>query len=1175
MKHFTQNLRWLFMSLLLVVGVGSAWGDTITFDFEDERAHRSSGSNSYSSNSYEENGIDIALTYADAVTTGTPLSGSANITGRIAKNTTNSPTIVLGPITNSGNTISSITYKTKGVSTMTMEVSWSSDNSNWTSLQTLSAMPTSSTDESISNLSITASTFYLKFAVSVSSSTSSNRDFQLDNIVITYSSGTSGPVDPNFAWSASTATATIGESFSAPILSNSSDGAVTYSSSDIGVATIDVNGNVTIVAAGTTTITASVAATSNYNAATDSYTLKVTSATAARGDYEKVTSTADLTDGEYLIVYEEGSLALGSISNTSTKYGIGEEIIISDNTITITNEPVAVLTLGTSGTNYTFKSSINNEYLSWTSGNSLTSTSSVSDNSSWTLSFSDGNLIMQSAADNARKLQYNTGNPRFACYTSDQKSIALYKKGNVVPSITFSNPEVQLEYSEGGTYKQEATTKNIGNATVTYSSSNTNVARVANDGTISFVGVGTVIITASVVVDNTTYTSQYKLIITEPNINLFEKVTDASELVEGGKYLLLAESTTLDTYAYNGQNGTNNYASYVSVKRDNDGYEVDNGKYNAKVLTLESAGDGSWFIKDIDANKYLYYTGDGNNLYFGNKADNAKWNISVSPSLTEIENVNTPGKYIRYNNTNSRFSCYGSIMTMVSLYKKAKSTQASEISFDTDYLEIFYGDNYIAPVLQNPQNLTPIVYSSSNPSVVSVDPTSGKITIKTSGGARIFATFYGDTNNKKAMTHYDIIVKKLPNEGLLFNETFDKLLSIGGNDGGFTGEQGQPYTRSNGWAEKKPNFVEGDDIDNWDSAWETDAEWYAFDTDEETDETKSFVQAAFMCAKFGGGNANFGTKADGLLTTSSIDFGDIVNATLTFSAAGWGTNWNDGTNSQPNKLTVTATNCDIEYFSHSGNSTVDGNTITLENGVWNDFTFKITNITGAVKISFKGYRGYLDEIAVSGPYKVTIGSTGWASLYYGTAPLTIPSNITAYTVHTKEVNGYTDVELSSEITEGTNIAAGMGVVLHGEPGDYYFNYYFGTDATTDATNILEGTDLPQVINDTGYEYFVLSKVDGVVGFYHQNPTYGKYISNGAHKAFFRLPEGTSILNDNTSSIAQRGGFSLDDMVTTAIESVENENNLRNDNVFYNLSGQRVSTPTKGIYIVNGKKVLIK
>lgn len=49
--------------------------------------------------------------------------------------------------------------------------------------------------------------------------------------------------------------------------------------------------------------------------------------------------------------------------------------------------------------------------------------------------------------------------------------------------------------------------------------------------------------------------------------------------------------------------------------------------------------------------------------------------------------------------------------------------------------------------------------------------------------------------------------------------------------------------------------------------------------------------------------------------------------------------------------------------------------------------------------------------------------------------------------------------------------------------------------------------------------------------------------------------------------------------TTAILKVTNDNNDRiqsaNDNAYYTLQGVRVQTPSKGLYILNGKKVLVK
>ena len=70
----------------------------------------------------------------------------------------------------------------------------------------------------------------------------------------------------------------------------------------------------------------------------------------------------------------------------------------------------------------------------------------------------------------------------------------------------------------------------------------------------------------------------------------------------------------------------------------------------------------------------------------------------------------------------------------------------------------------------------------------------------------------------------------------------------------------------------------------------------------------------------------------------------------------------------------------------------------------------------------------------------------------------------------------------------------------------------------------------------------------------------------ANKAYLKIPAGEgaralSIVFD-------------DEQETTAIESVVPKT-VRTDNVYYNLRGQRVAQPTRGLYIVNGKKVVIK
>lgn len=100
--------------------------------------------------------------------------------------------------------------------------------------------------------------------------------FFLDNIVITKAGGSGVELeDPKCAFSAETATYTLGESFTAPTFTTVSDGEVTYKSSNTDVATVDNSGNITAIAAGTTTITASVGVTDTYKPGSASYTLTV------------------------------------------------------------------------------------------------------------------------------------------------------------------------------------------------------------------------------------------------------------------------------------------------------------------------------------------------------------------------------------------------------------------------------------------------------------------------------------------------------------------------------------------------------------------------------------------------------------------------------------------------------------------------------------------------------------------------------------------------------------------------------------------------------------------------------------------------------------------------------------------------------------------------------------
>lgn len=77
------------------------------------------------------------------------------------------------------------------------------------------------------------------------------------------------------SWGTSSRTVTIGEENTFPTLTNDNNLPVTYSSSDESVATINANGEITLVAAGKTTITATFAGNSEFDAGDASYELTV------------------------------------------------------------------------------------------------------------------------------------------------------------------------------------------------------------------------------------------------------------------------------------------------------------------------------------------------------------------------------------------------------------------------------------------------------------------------------------------------------------------------------------------------------------------------------------------------------------------------------------------------------------------------------------------------------------------------------------------------------------------------------------------------------------------------------------------------------------------------------------------------------------------------------------
>lgn len=146
-----------------------------------------------------------------------------------------------------------------------------------------------------------------------------------------------------------------------------------------------------------------------------------------------------------------------------------------------------------------------------------------------------------------------------------------------------------------------------------------------------------------------------------------------------------------------------------------------------------------------------------------------------------------------------------------------------------------------------------------------------------------------------------------------------------------------------------------------------------------------------------------------------------------------------------------------------------------------------------------------------------------------------------------------ETSVSTEAVE--TVPAGVGVILHKTDAEATsFNVPAVATATKPAKNFLVGVLEATTIggNDTDY---VLKG--------------GKFMKANAGT----LAAGKAYLKtDVNAAPALTIGFG--DEGTTGIRSIEN-GQLTIDNVYYDLSGRRVAEPTKGVYIVNGKKVVIK
>ena len=201
-------------------------------------------------------------------------------------------------------------------------------------------------------------------------------------------------------------------------------------------------------------------------------------------------------------------------------------------------------------------------------------------------------------------------------------------------------------------------------------------------------------------------------------------------------------------------------------------------------------------------------------------------------------------------------------------------------------------------------------------------------------------------------------------------------------------------------------------------------------------------------------------------------------------------------------------------------------------------------------------------------------------------PYQIKGDVKAYTiegVEAKNADGYYFAKVKKLAQQGDVVPAQTAVVLECNSTNPADNQLLPTGDETPETsnNRLCGTFFGEAING-------LTVKDGTGA--ERNVTRDNIRAFNINTADSRNPIGFYKVKSNVTNIpgnkaflvltnaeAQAKGFVLEfeDGGTTGIETIESSKNSTEDGVYYDLQGRRVENPTRGVYIVNGKKVVIK
>ena len=618
----------------------------------------------------------------------------------------------------------------------------------------------------------------------------------------TTSSGGSEPetpetelTDAQFAWPAATAEATMGASNTFPTLTNTLSVPVTYESSTPATATIAADGTITLVAPGKTTISAKFAggevSGTTYAAKTVKYDLTVLKAPAAPTENMYVKVTNAVTDGEYLIVYEDGKVAFNGALTTLDAESNTVEVVINSNTIA-GNTDIDAATFTINVTDGTILSA-SGYYIGQTSdANGLKANTTTQYENVLTIE-NDGSATIKSGG---AYLRYNSdaNQWRFRYYKSSsysgQKAIALYKKASkhTVTIAGCTNGSVSAKMGETSLATNDQVLSGIqitlsNEAAASYKLAAYNVYKTGDATTKVTVTDGKFIMPEF----DVTISATFELAKTLNSIEITNPATQTTFWQgEAFKYDGLKVTAHFDGAADEDVTdkvivtGSTTAAGTVAVEVSfTEGTTTKTTSYNITVKAIPNTKETAYSVADaydiidklttangvfikgvvsqVDSYNSTYksitywISADGTTteqleVYSGKGLENAnfadKTDLAVGDQVIVCGNLKKYDGIYEFDKNNY-------------LVEHVKTTKADpELSYTTAEYNVNLGEAFTAPTLNNPHTLA-VIYSSSNEDVATV-AADGAVTIKAAGTVKITASFAGNDDYVAGEASYTI-----------------------------------------------------------------------------------------------------------------------------------------------------------------------------------------------------------------------------------------------------------------------------------------------------------------------------------------------------------------------------------------------------------------------------------